>query len=99
MNRPKRRPKSINLDLAYVGQMQEMQRRAKAWLAAHPGATPKFIFSQGTTVIGPISEAIEKHYVYVDDAGRDFVRAMYAHLPTELEPTVTMVQLVIESLE
>lgn len=83
----------------YSKQCCLMRERALAWIARNPGANPKiqFNFTPHTAVIASISLAIAEHIVSVDDAGFELIKAM-GDLGESREPTVLMVQAVMESL-
>ncbi len=86
------------LEMAYSRQLDDMLKRAKAWLAANAGqpARIQYNFPSTTAVIAPISLAIEKKFVVTDAAGLALIKALW---PWEdrREPTVLMVRVVLDA--
>lgn len=81
----------------YEKQLQLMKARADEWRRLNPQREAKiqFNFRTDTAVICPISQAIAKHYVSVNDAGRELIAALWPEGGRD-EPTILMIKAVLE---
>lgn len=99
MNGPPK--KEAKLDAQYVAQIEGMSKRAYRWVQEHPEAKPlvQFNWPPRCMLIAPLSVAIEKHYMTVNEDGKAMLAAACAGIEEELEPTAFMARMAVEHME
>lgn len=82
----------------YAAQLDEMDRRAKAWREANPGREAKVLwnFPRDVWIAVTVSEGIRLKLVVPNDAGIELIKALWP-LGDPYEPTIGMVRAVLES--
>lgn len=83
----------------YALQVREMAERFRAWVKAHPEATPLIQFNHQANVfvVAPIWTALETHAVSANEDGRAAIHAMCDSYDQQHEPTIFMVKLALEA--
>lgn len=85
----------------YIEAIRQLALKARAWVKAHPEARPKvqFNYLAAGQVIATWTQAVEHHYVSLNDDGRALVAAMNEGIPDELESTPTMIRCALGIME
>ena len=104
MNRPRKKKKPGLLPPAppgYCEQIRTMTAQARAWVDAHPAASPlvQFNYPSRTMVVCPLSSAAENHFITMNDDGRAMAEAACAGFTGAKEATILMLRVAVEMMD
>lgn len=86
---------------SYVDTIQTMIAQGRAWVKAHPDASPivQFNYGKDVMIIGSVELIPETNYVYRDAAGAELIAAMIAGIEEEKTPSIAMLRFAFELMD